>query len=55
MGIEKKKDEHLMLSPLSRQCKKPMISSWMLNYYLEGIFSWQKRDKCLRVIQKILS
>lgn len=28
----------LILSPLGRQCKKDHVHTWMLHYYLEGIF-----------------
>ncbi|PQZ38406.1 phosphohydrolase, partial [Bacillus sp. MYb209] len=27
-----------VLSPLGRQCKKDHVHTWMLHYYLEGIF-----------------
>ncbi|PEG12655.1 phosphohydrolase, partial [Bacillus toyonensis] len=32
-----------ILSPLGRQCEKDHVYTWMLHYYLEGIFHGQKR------------
>lgn len=39
-GLNKDK---LILSPLGRQCEKGHVYTWMLHYYLEGIFHGQKR------------
>lgn len=33
----------VILSPLGRQCEKDHVYTWMLHYYLEGIFHGQKR------------
>ncbi|CKH31174.1 Uncharacterised protein [Streptococcus pneumoniae] len=42
VGIIKKAFE-LILSPLGRQCEKDHVYTWILHYYLEGIFHGQKR------------
>jgi hypothetical protein len=37
-----KKDRLMILSPLSRQCKKPIFNSWVLHYIWRGFFMARK-------------
>jgi hypothetical protein len=38
----------MILSPLSRQCKKPTFQMWNVTLYLEGIFHGEKRTPSIK-------